>query len=292
MTTPDLLATCWTTAGTASPLGMPESPLALPDRIAAAAAAGFTGFGVVDADLERYLRDHSLAELRSILDAHGMTSVELELLSDWWVPDGPRRMESDRVKALLLDASEALGPHHVKVGPSITDTGYDLDAYAEAFHRTSEDFADVGTTIALEFLPFSNISTLADAVRLVRTAGHPAGGLLIDLWHVMRGPAGQLEALTDVPLELIKGVELDDADAEQVGDAYTDTVMRRRLPGEGDWPVPRFIQILQDKGWSGPWGVEILSETHRARPLAESLPDVVAATLAQFSIANAAASSH
>jgi sugar phosphate isomerase/epimerase len=292
MSTPDLLATCWTTAGNASPLGVVESPLALPDRIAAAAAAGFSGFGVVNADLERYLRDHSLAELRSVLDAHGMTSVELELLSDWWVPDGPRRQASDRVKDLLLEASEALAPHHVKVGPSITDSSYDLDRYAEAFHRTSECFANVGTTIALEFLPFSNIATLADAVTLVRTAGHPAGGLLIDFWHVMRGPAGQLEELTDVPLETIMGIELDDADVDQLGDAYTDTVMRRRLPGEGDWPVPRFIQILQDKGWSGPWGVEILSETHRSRPLSESLPDVVDATLTQFEIANSAASSH
>jgi sugar phosphate isomerase/epimerase len=291
MTAPELLATCWTTAGAASPLGVPESPLALPDRIAAAAAAGFTGFGVVNADLARYLRDHSLTELRSVLDDHGMTSVELELLSDWWVPDGPRREASDRVRDLLLEASQALRPHHVKVGPSITDTTYDLDAYAEAFARTSAAFADVGTTIALEFLPFSNIATLADSVTLVRTAGHPAGGLLIDLWHVMRGPDGQLEALTDVPLEMIKGIELDDADAEQIGDAYTDTVNRRRLPGEGDWPVPRFIQIMQDKGWSGPWGVEILSETHRHRPLSESLPDVVATTLGQFEIANAATSS-
>jgi sugar phosphate isomerase/epimerase len=291
MSAPELLATCWTTAGTASPLGVVESPLALPDRIAAAAAAGFTGFGVVNADLERYLRDHSLAELRSILDDHGMTSVELELLSDWWVPEGPPRDASDHVRDLLLEASEALDPHHVKIGPSISDTSYDLETYAEAFHRTSDAFASVGTTIALEFLPFSNIATLADSVTLVRTAGHPAGGLLIDLWHVMRGPDGQLEALTDVPLEMIKGIELDDADAEQVGDAYTDTVMRRRLPGEGDWPVPRFIQIMQEKGWSGPWGVEILSETHRNRPLSESLPDVVATTLAQFEIANAAISS-
>jgi sugar phosphate isomerase/epimerase len=103
----------------------------------------------------------------------------------------------------------------------------------------------------------------------------------------MRGPAGQLEELAEVPLEMIKGIELDDADAEQVGDAYTDTVMRRRLPGEGDWPVARFIRVMQDKGWSGPWGVEILSETHRNRPLSESLPDVVSTTLAQFEIARA-----
>ncbi len=287
MNRPELLATCWTTAGDTSPLGTGVSSIPLPDRIAAAATAGFSGFGVVAADLEGYLADHSLTELRTVLDDHGMTSVELELLTDWWVADGPRRQESERVRDLLLRASETLHPHHIKIGPSTSDLTYDLGPYAEAFHRTGVAFAAVGTTIALEFLPFGNISTLAQAVTLAETADHPAAGLCIDLWHILRGPEGQLEALGDVPLSLIHAVELDDADAEQVGDAFSDTVLRRRLPGEGDWPVARCIRVLQDVGWTGPWGVEILSESHRARPLAESLPDVVTATLAQFDLANA-----
>jgi sugar phosphate isomerase/epimerase len=122
----------------------------------------------------------------------------------------------------------------------------------------------------------------------VRTAAHPAGGLMIDMWHIMRGGEHQLEQIVDVPLEFITGVELDDGDAEQVGDGYTDTVLRRRIPGQGDWPVHRLIQILQDKGWDGPWGVEILSETYRVRPLEEALPEVVESTLAEFAKADAA----
>ncbi len=64
-------------------------------------------------------------------------------------------------------------------------------------------------------------------------------------------------------------------------------VLRRRLPGHGDWPVPRAIRILQDLGWNGPWGVEMLSSDHRVRPLSESVPDVVRATLEQFRLAEA-----
>lgn len=285
MARPELVATCWTTAGDTSPMESGISPLPLEDRVAAAAAAGFTGFGVVAADLEAYLAGHALADLRTLLEQHGIRHVELELIVDWWVPDGPRRQESDRVARLLRDAAETLGARDVKLGPSTTGDVYDLGQYAEAFRRVSADFAQVGTSVALEFLPWSNIPTLADAVELVTAADHPNGGLLVDLWHVMRGPAGQLDELADVPVGLVKGVEINDADREQVGDAFTDTVRRRRLPGEGDWPVARFIRVLQDIGYAGPWGVEILSDDHRVRPLAESLPDVVAATLAQFDAA-------
>jgi sugar phosphate isomerase/epimerase len=214
-----------------------------------------------------------------------MTTVEVELLEDWWVPEGPRADASGRTRALLLRSAEALGARDVKLVPSTTERGFDLHRCAAAFHDISEEFAGVGTLVALEFLPFGGIATLAEAVELVRAAGHPNGGLLVDLWHLMRGPAGQLEALADVPLGLIKGVELDDADAEPVGDLFDDTVHRRRLPGEGDWPVPEFIRTLEAIGYSGPWGVEIISDDHRVRPLAEALPDVAAATLRQFELA-------
>jgi sugar phosphate isomerase/epimerase len=286
MTRPDLLATCWTTAGDAVPLpGRDDSPIALPVRIESAARFGFTGFGVVHNDLRTYLRDSDLTTLRSVLRDNGIQHVELEFLTHWWEVGTPARAESDLLLDLLLRASEVLQPHHVKVGPDITGGAYDLAQWAEQWHRISKAFANAGTVIALEFMPFSNISTLERAVELVETAGHPAGGLMIDMWHIMRGGAHQLAQVGNVPLQLITGVELDDGDAEQVGDGYSDTVLRRRLPGQGVWPVHELIRILRDKGWTGPWGVEILSETYRVRPLDEALPEVVSATLEQFALA-------
>jgi sugar phosphate isomerase/epimerase len=286
MTKPDLLATCWTTAGDAVPLpGRHISPIPLPVRISQAAAAGFTGFGVVHNDLEVFLRDSDLSTLNKLFEDNGIRFVELEFLTDWWQVDTPARTESDRVMRLLLEATEVLRPRHVKVGPDITGGAYDVAQWAEQWYRISDAFANAGTMIALEFMPFSNIASLDQAVELVKTSGHPAGGLMIDMWHIMRGGSHQLGQIRNLPMELITAVELDDGDAEQVGDGYSDTVLRRRLPGKGVWPVHELISILRDKGWSGPWGVEILSETYRVRPLDEALPDVVSATLAQFEIA-------
>nr|WP_284290009.1 hypothetical protein [Angustibacter aerolatus] len=77
MSTPDLLATCWTTAGDAVPLpGRDDSPVPLPERIAAAGRAGFTGFGVVHNDLAIYLRDGDLPTLAATLRDNGMRHVE------------------------------------------------------------------------------------------------------------------------------------------------------------------------------------------------------------------------
>ena len=114
----------------------------------------------------------------------------------------------------------------------------------------------------------------------MRDVDSAAAGLIIDVWHTERGgtPPADLAA---VPLRYIVGVELNDADAEQVGTLFEDTVKRRRLCGEGSFDLTGIIAALRTAGWRGPWGVEILSDAHRAAPLRES---VAAAydTAAQF----------
>lgn len=286
MSSTDLIAACWTTAGDAVPLdGMNDSPLSLPERIAAAAAAGFTGFGIVHNDLANYLSGGGdLNTLRHHLDDAGIRYVELEFLTDWWLPRA-ERAAADAVQRLLLDAAEPLRAHHVKIGPDLEHTAFDLDQYAENFHRVSDDFAQVGATVAFEFMPFANVATLAQGVELVRTAGHPNGGLMIDLWHLIRG-SGTLDELSRVPVEYITGMELDDGDAQQIGTGYEDTVLRRRLCGQGVFPVVEFIRTVRSIGWSGPWGVEIISEQFRKRPMPEAVADAYATTMAAFADAN------
>jgi sugar phosphate isomerase/epimerase len=286
-TAKDLIATCWTTAGDAVPIpGLENSPLDLHARIDAAARAGFTGFGILHHDLAVYLASgHTLEELRQRMADAGIRYVELEFLTGWWLAEDERTPDQQASTQLLLQASEVLEPYHVKTGPDIAGGQFHLEQYAERFHDAAEAFRQVGTVLSMEFMPFADVSTLAQAVDLVRTAGHPGGGLMIDLWHLMRG-SGTLEELRSVPLEYITGVELDDADAQQVGTGYEDTVLRRKLCGQGDFPVVPFIRTLQAMGWSGPWGLEIISETYRKRPMPEAVAEAFTTTMASLAAAD------
>ncbi|MET7317363.1 sugar phosphate isomerase/epimerase family protein [Streptomyces thermoviolaceus] len=269
MTTQDLLATCWTTAGDAAPGRHDErSPLTLRERAEAAGAAGFKGFGLLYADLVEAEREYGLSGIRSLFADNGLVHVELELLTDWWA-DGPRRAASDAVRLDLLRAAEALGARDIKIGPDVEDKPWDLEAWAREFATLAAQADDVGARLGIEFLPWSNIKTLHDGLRLVEAAGHPAGGLIIDVWHTERAHTPPAE-LADVPLSRIVGVELNDADSQVVGTLFEDTVRRRRLCGEGTFDLPGLVTALRRAGWTGPWGVEILSDAHRALPVRDA----------------------
>jgi sugar phosphate isomerase/epimerase len=290
----DLLASCWTTAGDAGPLagvaaetpGASEaSPFALRDRIEAAARAGYRGFGVVHADLVRAAEELGHAGLRALLNDNGIVHLELEMLSDWFA-DGDRRSRSDRVRDDLLAAAEALGARHIKVGGEVGGVDWPLEPLIEDFRRLCERAASVGTRIALEPMPFGQIRDLRIATDIIDRAGHPAGGLVLDTWHMLRGGV-DLAEIAALPKRYLFAVELDDADATPVGPPIEDTIERRRLCGEGDLDVVGFIGAVRATGYDGPWGVEILSREHRRRTLQSQVRLSYATTMWQFHLASA-----
>lgn len=284
--TPRLLATCWTTAGDAAPQARDErSPLDLGERMRTAATAGWEGFGLVHADLVAYRDAHGLDALRRTAEDAGIRRIELEFIGDWWT-DGAAREASDVVRRDLLEAAAALGVDTVKVAVAM-DTAPPEDLFLTELDRLADEARTHGARVALEPMPFSsNVPTLADGARLLDAVGNPSVGLCIDIWHLFRAgtPYSDIPAL--VPGERIFVVELDDGAAEPEGTLWSDTIDRRRSPGHGAFDVPAFIRAVRAAGFDGYWGVEMISAAHRARPIADSLPELRRDVLACFAAAD------
>jgi sugar phosphate isomerase/epimerase len=266
----DLMATCWSSAGDAAS-DRPDlrSPLTLRQRVEAAAVAGYRGFGLLSDDLPAAVAEYRLSGIKAMLADNGIEYLELEGIPHWW-SDGPEREQSDLVRFSLLDAAEKLGAQHIKVTPDGDNGPWDPAKWAAKFAELATQSEGVGARLGIEFFPWSNIKSLHEGLRLVNDAGHDGGGVIIDTWHIARAntPVSDLAA---VPLRRIVGVELNDADAQVVGTLFQDTVHRRRYCGEGSFDLTGMISALRTAGWNGPWGVEILSEEHRALPVEQAL---------------------
>jgi len=269
----ELLAAYWTLAGDVYPGGPSEvSRFPLEARAAAAAAAGWTGMGLVHEDLRATLHRLGYAGIRRVLGEHGIRHLEVEFLSDWDADPGtPARRASDRVRHELLEAAGELGARNLKVSPHLfAEPPPDRRRIRDAFAAVCNDAASAGTKVVLEIMPFTDVRTIQDGLAVVGDA--PNGGLLLDIWHVARG-AIALADVAGMPAGRLLAVELDDA-GPPVGDPFDDTRFRRRLPGEGGFDIPAFLGAVAAAGFAAPYlGVEIISEAHRQRPL-----DVMART--------------
>jgi sugar phosphate isomerase/epimerase len=135
--------------------------------------------------------------------------------------------------------------------------------------------------VTIEVLPFSNIRDFPTAVEIVGSAAAPNGGLLLDIWHLARGGIAY-EDIASIPPEYIKHIELDDADEAVVGTLLDDTIRNRKLPGEGSFDVPRFLRCVNATGYQGLYGVEMVSDAHRALALDQAAQLSYRAAMAQF----------
>jgi sugar phosphate isomerase/epimerase len=271
MITPRLVATAWTSAGNTSPMRSPAtSPVPIEERVTAIAAAGYVGMGLIAEDLIAVRNSIGFPALRELIVGHGLTHVEIELLERWWIPRG-QPGHTYGVRDLLFEATDVLKPAMIKIGSENGPPASDPLSLATPLRELTEQAVAHGTRIAIETMPFSAIATVLAGAEIIRAAGHPAAGLLVDAWHVFRAGTTLDELRAGLAPEMIFGVELDDAAAEMVGSMFEDTVENRLLCGDGCFDLKGLVQVLRDKGFDGPWGVEILSTSFRELPVDQAL---------------------
>lgn len=262
--TPRLIACHWTIAGDQHPLRSNGiSPHPLPDRIAAAARAGFTGMGFLQSDLAHLLERYKPAEIAHMLADHGLADIEVECLGDWFA-EGERREASDRMRHMLIDFGAAVGARHLKLMGPIGES-WPTERLAESFAGVCADAAGSGVRPAIEMLPFSDIATPERTLEIVGDA--PGGGIYLDIWHVRHGDAITDERLRTIPIERLVGIEINDAIFDRSRPMFDTTIEDRLPPGEGEFDVAGFVRTVRAMGYAGPVGVEIISNRQRALPL-------------------------
>lgn len=282
---PELLAAYWTLAGDVYPGAPTEvSPFSLQERAAAASKAGYTGMGLVHADLMANAAKMGFSGIKTVLADHGIKHVEVEFLADWFIdPANPRRKASDQARRELFEAAAVLGARNFKISPALFEEAPpDIPLLKEEFARLCEEGRQVGTDIVMEMMPFTNVKTIDTAMAIIAGADQSNGGLLLDIWHLERGGMNCSE-IAKIPARFLKAIELDDANENVVGTLFEDTRFSRRLCGEGSFDLTGFIKAVVAAGFSAPYyGVEIISETFRKQPLEVMARTSYESTIRQF----------
>ena len=235
-----------TTPTPAKPL-LSLSPLTIldaspPEQVIAAAAAGFDAIGVrvapaADEKVWPMLGDTpTVRETRARLDDSGLCILDVELIV--------LRPDFDRDAALrVLDAGHRLGARFAAT------LGYDADEQrlTDNFRWLCESAAERNLRPGLEFMKYSHVRTLQQAVRIVQSSDHPAGTVLVDALHLQRS-GGTAAELALVPPELTPYGQLCDGQLEPVwpsdDEARTESRTGRLLPGDGAFPLADLIGAL------------------------------------------------
>lgn len=232
---------------------MPATPLELID---AAVSAGFDAVGlricpplpgdtitpvVGDLPLQR--------EIKRRLSQAGIFIMDVEAF--WLMPD-------TSIDALLpfLEVGAELGASHILVVGNDPERTRLIDRFG-AFCKACAGF---GLRPMLEFIPYSQIRSLADAREVLTVSRATNAGILVDALHLSRS-GGSPADIRKYPADLFSYLHLCDAPAlPPVADEIRAEARGGRLyPGEGGLWLEDFVKAFPE---STPLAIEAPSKRH------------------------------
>ncbi len=236
----------------------------LPDKLEAAAAIGFDGVEIMEADLLAF--GGSPADIRSICEELGLSIDVYQPFRDFEaMPDLQRARNLDRAER-KFDVMQALGTDLVLVCSNTLPGTLDDDQRAAAdLAEMAERAARRGLRVGYEALAWGrHVNRWAHAWRIVQMAGHAALGLIVDSFHTLSlgdDPAG----IASVPGDRLFYVQL--ADAPRLAmDVLSWSRHFRNFPGQGDLDVTGFLRAVLASGYAGPLSLEVFNDEFRAAP--------------------------
>ena len=247
--------------------GATTMPYTLAQDLEAAATAGFPAVEIWAGKLAAYLEHGGPARLRAELRERGLAVAAicpygLRLWGDWKAGLPPIE------RALALGAE--VGCPQLLVcpdAPGAAEAGPDVWAVAGERARAYGDLATAaGMRLAIEPLgghPF--VPGASQALALLRAAGHPALGLMMDTFHYHKSGVRQDE-IAAVPPELWAILHINDVAA---GDPRGFSDGDRLYPGEGVLPLAETLRYFRGIGYAGAVSVEVFRKSYWELPIAE-----------------------
>ncbi len=227
------------------------------DMVRIAAESGYSWVGATIPP-ENWTRHDRRAFVRAVDDS-GLDVLDVEVVR---IPPGGAIAAGNRA---ILETAVAVGARNVLVVSDEPDPA----CTAESLYRMCEAVRGTPVRIALEFMRFTCVKRLSDAVHIVDRIDHEAIGILIDTLHWQR--AGEpIENAASIDPACFPYVQLCDGLLDCADDHATlihDALDLRSAPGDGELPLREMLAALP----SVPYSLEVRSRHYR-----ETYPDPVA----------------
>jgi 4-hydroxyphenylpyruvate dioxygenase len=237
----------------------------LPDKLEAAAAAGFEAVEIFENDLLTY--EGSARDAGRLCADLGLQVAIFQPFRDFEaMPPAQRARNLDRAER-KFDTMQALGTDLVLVCSNTAAAALPEPERAAAdLREMAERAARRGLRLGYEALAWGrHVNRWRQAWTIVQAADHPSLGLILDSFHSLCLDDDLAGLAGTVPAEKLFFLQLADAPRLSL-DPLSWSRHHRLFPGQGELPVAAFLREVLAAGYAGPLSLEIFNDEFRAAP--------------------------
>ncbi|MEX0725886.1 MAG: sugar phosphate isomerase/epimerase [Planctomycetaceae bacterium] len=232
-------------------------PTPILDKIRIAGRTGYQAIELWHDDIDAYLQQGGkISDIKKTLDDQQLQVPTTIYLKGWFETTGAEhRRELDECKR-RMEQSVAVGAEYIIAGPPAGKADYELGA--KNYRELLEIGLAIGVKPAMEFLGFvEELNTIEDALNVIQKAGHPAGTVVLDPFHIFRG-GGSMESISLLTGDQIAISHFNDTPATPPRLEQHDK--DRVMPGEGHLDLKRYLQLLKQTGYNRWLSLELFRE--------------------------------
>ena len=226
-------------------------------------SAGAAGYDLVELrsnKLYDYLKTHTTADLKALLDEVGVGVLSINTLEHitWRSQEDYAAIKDECAK--LSEISAAIGCPYVLAVPGALRQGpkseqETIDESVRVLNELADIAEPFGVRIGFEFLgeAGNSVQTLDLGSRIVDLVGRESVGNVMDTYHFYAGGSSfdAIDRLDPRKLFILHINDAEDLPKEQLNDS------KRLYPGLGILPIKEIKQRLDNIGYDGPVSIEI-----------------------------------
>jgi 4-hydroxyphenylpyruvate dioxygenase len=235
----------------------------LAEKLAAIAAAGFEGVEIFENDLLSF--GGTPADVRRMVGDLGLEMITFQPFRDFeGMPPESRERTFARAER-KFDLMAELGCNLLLVCSNVSPQSLGgIDRAAADFNALGERAGRRGMRVGFEALAWGrHINDYRDAWEVVRRAGHPAIGLVLDTFHIFFAHRTDLTPLRSIPRDRIFLVQVADTPMLNM-DSLSLSRHFRNFPGQGELPLLDVMEAIQATDFDGLLSLEIFNDQFRA----------------------------
>jgi 4-hydroxyphenylpyruvate dioxygenase len=244
---------------------------ALDEKLRAIASAGFDAVEIFENDFLSF--GGSPRDVGRLCRDLGLEICAFQPFRDFEGMPEPQRSRNFARAERKFDVMQELQTELLLICSNVSPASLGgIDRAADDFRELGEMAARRGLRVGFEALAWGlHVNDYRDAWEIVRRADHPSIGLILDSFHAL-APSFPITVIQSIPADKIFLVQL--ADAPKLGlDVLSWSRHYRCFPGQGDLPVPGFMESVMATGYAGPLSLEIFNDQFRAGSAARTATD-------------------
>lgn len=236
------------------------------EKIEATRLAGFQELSIQPQEVQRIVASGlSIRDMNSLAADNGVHISRLDPLCTWNPHWSPINMDAVFIDDHAMTSSEffaiaqALGCRQMSLNATFAADAYAFDDLVAHYAAICARAQEHGMVCDLEPIPMWGVRSLEQGWDVVREAGMPNGGLVLDTLHFVRSQS-KLETLAGIPGEVIHCVQLCDGVHPLAADTTLEAdCFNRMWPGKGNFPLQGIVSLLEQIGGLNHVGPEVFS---------------------------------